>query len=252
MNLKMIGIIIAIVGVVLLLVALILGIVIGLNDQTVAEIMNKDENSESDFDDVKAAEESNALLMPVNMGLSAFGMGLTFIGAGMALAKDNKGNMLAMAFGIVAAVILLIALVLSIYLGMLNSESMEIYNKDFDERKESDGDRLDEIQESEAFLTPVSYWLGGFWFGSLGLGLAVLTLVFGGACAMAGGKPAPAAPTPPVDPGMQQPPPGGDQPPPPPPPAGGGGQWGGQPQQGYGQPQQGGYDQQQQGGWQQY
>jgi len=133
MNLKMIGIIIAIVGIVLLLVAFILGIVIGLNDQTTVAYYNMDDPTESDADDANAADESNALLMPINMGLSSFGMGLTFIGAGMALAKDNKGNMLAMIFGIVAAVILLIAFVISIYMGVINHEQAVIYNKDYED-----------------------------------------------------------------------------------------------------------------------
>ncbi len=177
MNLKKIGLVMGIIGVILLLIATIIGIVIGMNSKNIAEIGNKDEPSKKEIKDAEDSQETNALLYELNTGLASFGIGLTMIGVGFAIAKNAKGNMAVLGVGLVAALILFLSFTVAIYSGVISKEQAEIYNKD--DWSEKDGKRLDEIQENEAFLIPVNMFCGGFMTGSFGIVLALFTIVLG-------------------------------------------------------------------------
>jgi len=177
MNLKTIGLVMGIIGVVLLLVAAIIGIVIGMNSKNIAEIGNKDEPSNKEIKDAEDSEETNALLYDLNTGLASFGIGLTMIGVGFAIVKKAKGNMAVLGVGLVAALILFLSFTVAIYSGVISKENEEIWNKE--EKSDKDWKRLDEIHENEVFLIPVNMFCGGFMTGSFGIVLALFTIVLG-------------------------------------------------------------------------
>lgn len=177
MNLKKIGLVMGIFGVFLLLIAAIIGIVVGMNSKNQAEVWNKDDPSEKEMKEVEGDEETNALLIDLNMGLGSFGVGLTMIGVGFAIAKDAKGNMAVLGVGLVAALILFLSFTVAIYSGVLSKERAELWNKD--DMSEKDEKRKDEIQENEAFLGPANTFCGGFLYGSFGIVLALFTIVLG-------------------------------------------------------------------------
>ncbi len=177
MNLKTIGLVMGIIGVILLLIVAIIGIVIGINSKNRTEIYNKDDSSDTEKKDAEGAEETNAFLLEMNMGLASFGVGLTMIGVGFAIAKDAKGNMAVLGVGLVAALILFLSFAVAIYSGIISKEKAEIWNKD--DTSEKDDKRIEDIQENEAFLGPVNSFCGGFLFGSFGIVLALFTIVLG-------------------------------------------------------------------------
>ena len=175
MDLRKTGLIFGIFGILLLFIAVIIGIIIGNNEQTQREIWN----DYSTYDDrpkrAEDAEESNAFLINFNTGLCSFGIGLILIGIGFSLVKDARKNLSVLFTGGIAFLILFTSLIISIYEGTISREEIEIHNKD--EETEKDIDREDEIEETQAFLGPFNQFFGGFLLGSLGIGLALFTIV---------------------------------------------------------------------------
>lgn len=186
MNIKTFGLVFGILGVLLLLVAAIIGIVIGVNDRTIQVVGNKDDPSEADGDDVENAYKTNAFLRDFNNGLAAWGMGLLMIGVGMAIAKDSKGNTGVLIVGLVAGFIIFISFSMALYQGIITRQEVDIYLKD--DRSDSDGDTLADINENQAFLAPTNNFCGGFIYGSFGIALALFTIVLGAFVSQGGKK----------------------------------------------------------------
>jgi len=176
MDMRKTGLVLGILGLFLLLIASIIGTIIGNNEQTEMEALNDPDIGYSNMPTrVKEAEESSAFLYSFNKGLSSFGIGLILIGIGFSLAKDAINNRSVILVGIIALIILFSSFIISAYEGMMSRERAEIRNKD--DPTEKDRDRIDEIDEKQAFLSPFNEFIGGFFFGSLGIALALFTIV---------------------------------------------------------------------------
>jgi len=184
MNTRVFGITIGSVGVLLLFVALILGIVMGVNNQTQVKWYQDDEDvSEGDYD---SACETEELLLPMTNGIAGFGTGLLFIGIGLALAGSHRWNIVVLIIAIVAFIVIFAGLILHLYEGMINQEHEKLSNKD--RRSDNDDERMDEIEITGAFIDPFKYYLSGFLFDGLGIGLTLATMLVGAFVAAGSGE----------------------------------------------------------------
>lgn len=175
MNTRLIGLILGGAGIFCLLIAMVLGVMIGINEQTQTKYWQDDDDvSEDDYD---KASESAAFLNPTARGLGGFGMGILFAGIGLAIAGGKHGNLVVLIVAILAVVLLFAGLIMSIYMGAISRELEVIENKD--DYGEGDGDRIREISSTTAFLQPFNFYFSGFIFGSFGMGLALFTILMG-------------------------------------------------------------------------
>ena len=183
MNFKIFGLIVGAIGILCLMMAMIFGIMIGFNERTMTEYWNSDGDVEED--DYDKASEWNAFLNPVGQGMAGFGMGFLFIGIGLTLAGDNKGNMLVLIIAILAVLILIAGAIISLYIGISNRTSTKIGHED--DPSEDDIEKRNNIEKRNSFLQPFNWFFSEFLFGSCGMGLALATIL-AGAFIMAGSK----------------------------------------------------------------
>ena len=175
MNLKTFGLIVGIVGIVFMIAAVIIGAVIGVNSVTETKYYDDDEDISQE--DKNKAEESTAFLMDFNTGVTGTGIGFILVGAGLVFARNKKNNTIVMGLSILTILLLIIGLCLSAYAGMLSSESTSLYNKD--DMSDSDYERVNEIGETQAFLSPFTYFFSSFLFGGFTIGLAFFVILLG-------------------------------------------------------------------------
>ena len=178
---RLFGLIAGTVGILCLMVALVFGIMIGVNDQTMNKYSDQDEDISED--DYNSSSESNAFLNFAARGLAGFGIGNLFIGIGLALAGRNHGNWMVIIIAAIALMILLAGLIVSFYMGAISRESEKIDNKE--EPSADDIDREKDISNTIALLQPFNWFFSEFLFGSCGMGLALATILLG-AFVMAG------------------------------------------------------------------
>ena len=185
MEFRKIGLYLGIFGTLLLFVAMIMGAIIGYNDKIIEKVDNSAitefhfngsvTTKYDELENMEDAEKSNAFLLPFNIGLSSFGIGIILIGIGFSIAQNSKDNLSFLVVAVIGIILLSTSLILSVIEGLIYREEVEIHYKN--DKTEKDDERQDKNEENRAFLSPFNQFLGGFIYGSLGIALALLSII---------------------------------------------------------------------------
>jgi hypothetical protein len=169
-----VGLFTAVFGVVVLIIATMLALTQGSNQQRVQEIVNDPGHNGDDREEARDITVKNAPLTAITDGLGRLGFGLIAIGFGLTAGMGTRRRNAVLAVAGVAGLLLLLAVAASIVTGNLLRRQMEI---------EVDGGWIsDETlrDERDELFVKLSFWvLFTDAFGDLAEGVAMVALVTG-------------------------------------------------------------------------